>query len=77
MLIEAASVSKSKDGTLKEGVCAEAFVRVFKRTQRPWGGAYVWRGRGDDLHCDTVPVQLPGERRVIMPKTTSVRDPSN
>lgn len=42
MLIEAASVSKSKeseDATLGEGVCAEAFggVCVFKRTQWPWG----------------------------------------
>lgn len=39
MLIEAASVSKSKDAALKEGVCAEAFVCVFKTTQLRWGGA--------------------------------------
>lgn len=62
MLIEAASVSKSKeseDATLREGVCAEAFGGcVFRRTQRPWGRGLCLekRGGGDDLHCDTDPV---------------------
>lgn len=51
MLIEGASVSKSKeseDVALREGVCAEAFggVCVFKRTQRPWGRGLCLEGAG-------------------------------
>lgn len=68
MLIEAASVSKSKES--EDATLGKAFVRrrlgVCACSRGPsglGGGAYVWRRGGGDLHCDTDPVQLPGGRQ--------------
>lgn len=60
MLIETASVSKSKeseDATLRKGVRGVWFcVCVFKRTQLAWGrGICLEKRRENDLHCDTDP----------------------